>query len=183
MAELVEALAKANVAAIGFDFLFSETDRPTGDLRACAAGAGRGARPTGVRGAGATATPPSRRPSRGVRWCSASFSRRPTTARRRASTTKAGFSFVGDPPTDFVDPFQRRAGADPRTRRRGGRPRLSQLAAGQRPRRPPRAPAARRQRPAPAEPGAGDAAGRAGRHRLRREVDDRLPAAPPARAR
>jgi serine phosphatase RsbU (regulator of sigma subunit)/CHASE2 domain-containing sensor protein len=36
MADLVETLAKAGVAAIGFDVLFSEKDRPTGDLEACA---------------------------------------------------------------------------------------------------------------------------------------------------
>jgi len=39
MAELVEALAKANVAAIGFDVLFSEKDRPSDDTKACAQGA------------------------------------------------------------------------------------------------------------------------------------------------
>ncbi len=43
MAELVEALAKANVAAVGFDLLFSERDRASGDLAACAAGPGRSA--------------------------------------------------------------------------------------------------------------------------------------------
>ena len=39
MAQLVEALAKANVAAIGFDVLFSEKDRPSDDMKACAQGA------------------------------------------------------------------------------------------------------------------------------------------------
>ena len=39
MAELVDALVKANVAAIGFDVLFSEKDRPGGDAKACAQGA------------------------------------------------------------------------------------------------------------------------------------------------
>src|SRR5208337_5259099 len=43
MAELVETLAKAGVAAIGFDVLFSEKDRPSGDVKACAAGAPRSA--------------------------------------------------------------------------------------------------------------------------------------------
>jgi hypothetical protein len=32
----IEALAKANVAAIGFDVLFSEKDPPSDDLKACA---------------------------------------------------------------------------------------------------------------------------------------------------
>jgi adenylate cyclase len=36
MASLVEALAKANVAAIGFDVLFSEKDQPSQDQKACA---------------------------------------------------------------------------------------------------------------------------------------------------
>ena len=39
MADLVDALAKADVAAIGFDFLFSEKERPSGDMKACAQGA------------------------------------------------------------------------------------------------------------------------------------------------
>src|SRR5947209_3268664 len=37
-AQLVEALAKANVAAIGFDVLFSEKDRLTEDPKFCARG-------------------------------------------------------------------------------------------------------------------------------------------------
>ena len=36
MASLVDALAKANVAAIGFDVLFSEKDQPSEDEKACA---------------------------------------------------------------------------------------------------------------------------------------------------
>ena len=36
MASLVEALAKANVAAVGFDVLFSEKDQPSEDQKACA---------------------------------------------------------------------------------------------------------------------------------------------------
>ena len=36
MASLVDALAKANVAAIGFDVLFSEKDQPSEDVKACA---------------------------------------------------------------------------------------------------------------------------------------------------
>jgi adenylate cyclase len=36
MASLVDALAKANVAAIGFDVLFSEKDQPNEDQKACA---------------------------------------------------------------------------------------------------------------------------------------------------
>ena len=39
LAKLVEKLVKANVAAIGFDILFSESDQPTADLKANAAGA------------------------------------------------------------------------------------------------------------------------------------------------
>jgi adenylate cyclase len=40
MAELVEALTKANVAAIGFDILFSEKDQLSGDVKACGQGSG-----------------------------------------------------------------------------------------------------------------------------------------------
>ncbi len=89
-------------------------------------------------------------------------------------TTKAGFSFVGDPPTSLVTALQRRAGADPRARRRrGGLGFLNWLPDNDR--------VVRRvpllldsQWPDPAEPRDRDAAGRPGRVGLYREVDDRL---------
>ena len=43
MADLVEALVKANVAAIGFDYLFSEKDQAAGDVAKCAEGGGHSA--------------------------------------------------------------------------------------------------------------------------------------------
>ncbi len=43
MADLVEALDKAKVAAVGFDFLFSEKDRPKAMSAACAEGAAHSA--------------------------------------------------------------------------------------------------------------------------------------------
>ncbi len=105
MADLVEALAKAEVAAIGFDFLFSEEDRPSGDRAACAPGAGRSADAAsrcaqGVDGDAAFAQAILGRPVvLGVFLT-------PTPNGARASlATKAGFSFVGDPPTDLVAGF------------------------------------------------------------------------------
>ena len=105
MADLVQALAKANVAAIGFDFLFSEKDQSGGDPAACAAGAGRGAE-TAARceeradGDAALAQAIQGRPVvLGVFLT-------PTHNGSQASlATKAGFSFIGDPPTDLVTHF------------------------------------------------------------------------------
>ena len=43
MADLVDKLAEAKVAAIGFDVLFSEKDRPIDNVKACVASAVYGA--------------------------------------------------------------------------------------------------------------------------------------------
>jgi adenylate cyclase len=103
MADLVEALVKANVAAIGFDYLFSEQDQ-SGDAAACAAG-GRSADAAArcaERASGDTALAQAiqgRPVVLGVYLT-------PTHNGSQASlTTKAGFSFVGDPPNDFVSHF------------------------------------------------------------------------------
>jgi adenylate cyclase len=105
MAELVEALAKAKVAAIGFDFLFSERDRANGDLLACAAG----------RGLSADTAARCRERSDGDAALAQAIQGRPVVlgvfltpthnGSQASLTTKAGFSFVGDPPTDFVAHF------------------------------------------------------------------------------
>ena len=98
-------------------------------------------------------------------------------------TTKAGFSFVGDPPMPFLDQLKGSACSDSRSCGRRERPRFSQLDAGRRPRRSSRAAPARRQRPDPAESGDGDAARRPRRVGLCREIHDRLSEARRARAR
>ena len=106
MAELVDALTKAHVAAIGFDFLFSENDRPGADAAACASGGNRGAGEAArcqgrVDGDAAFAQALQGSPVvLGVYLT-------PTHNGSQASlATKAGFSFVGDPPTDFVAHFR-----------------------------------------------------------------------------
>src|SRR5271166_393374 len=105
MAELVDTLAKAKVAAIGFDVLFSERERPSGHLKAC-----EEARP--------------RRPDEAERCAenadgdtalAHAIDGRPVvlgfflTATHNGSqaslATKAGFSFVGDPPTPYLSQF------------------------------------------------------------------------------
>ena len=105
MAELVDALAKANVAAIGFDFLFSEKDKPNADVATCAAGAARGPE---------TVSRCQERAGGDAVFAQALQGRpvvlgvflTPTHNGSQASlTTKAGFSFVGDPPTEFVNHF------------------------------------------------------------------------------
>ena len=105
MAQLVEALAKAHVAAIGFDVLFSEADRPSGDMKACMQGA--------VHAADAEARC-QERVDGDVAFAHAIADRSvvlgvfltPTHNGSQASlTTKAGFSFVGDPPNPFLDKF------------------------------------------------------------------------------
>ena len=105
MAELVETLAKAGVAAIGFDVLFSEKDRPSGDVKACAAGAPRSADATSrclerADGDVAFAHAMADRPVvLGVALT-------PTHNGSQASlTARAGFSFIGDPPNPFLDKF------------------------------------------------------------------------------
>jgi len=105
MADLVEALVKANVAAIGFDFLFSEKDRAAGDAGGCAAGTDRGPESdSGCRGRvdgdAALAHAIAGRPVVLGAYLT------PTHNGSQASLApKAGFSFVGDPPTDLVTPF------------------------------------------------------------------------------
>ena len=101
MAELVDALVKANVAAIGFDVLFSEKDRPGGNAKACAQGAQRAdqaarceERADGdITFAHAIADRP----------VALGFFLTPTHNGAQASLmTKAGFSFIGDVPTAFI---------------------------------------------------------------------------------
>jgi adenylate cyclase len=106
MAELVEALVNANVAAIGFDFLFSEKDRPNGDVGNCAAGAGRSADSASrceerVDGDAALA-----QAIEGHPVVLGSFLTPTHNGSEASLTTKAGFSFVGDPPTEFVADFK-----------------------------------------------------------------------------
>ena len=105
IAELVETLAKANVAAIGFDVLFSEKDRPSADAKACLEGP--------VHSADAAARCQERADG-DVAFAHAVADRpgvlgvflTPTHNGSQASvTTKAGFSFVGDPPNPFLDKF------------------------------------------------------------------------------
>ena len=106
MADLVEALVKANVAGIGFDYLFSEQDSVDTDKGACAsAGSARSADQAErcaerANGDSALAQAVQGRPVvLGVYLT-------PTHNGAQASlTTKAGFSFVGDPPNDFVGHF------------------------------------------------------------------------------
>ena len=105
MAQLVEALAKANVAAIGLDVLFSEKDRPSDDVKACAQGSVHRAD---------DAERCERRADSDLAFAHA-VTDRPvvfgtllTTTHNGSQasfTTKAGFSFVGDqgePPTAFL---------------------------------------------------------------------------------
>ncbi len=103
MAELVEALAKANVAAIGFDVLFSEKDRPSDDTKACAQGAVHRAD---------EASHCEERADPDVAFAHA-IADRPVVlgvlltqthnGAQASLATKAGFSFVGDAPTPFVN--------------------------------------------------------------------------------
>ena len=106
MAELVDALVKANVAAIGFDVLFSEKDRPSGDIKACAREALHSAD---------EAERCEERADGDVAFAHAIADRpvvlgvflTPTHNGSQASLTpKAGFSFVGDPPTPFLNQLQ-----------------------------------------------------------------------------
>jgi len=103
MAELVEALAKANVAAIGFDVLFSEKDRLSDDTKACAQGTVHRAD---------EASHCEERADPDVAFAHAIADRpvvlgvflAPTHDGAQASlATKAGLSFVGDYPTEFVN--------------------------------------------------------------------------------
>ena len=106
MADLVDKLAKANVAAIGFDVLFSEKDRPTDSATAC------------QRAAVHRADDVERCEERAdgdVAFAHAIAGRpvvlgeflTPTHEGAQASlTTKAGFSFIGDPPNSFISQFR-----------------------------------------------------------------------------
>ena len=106
MADLVDKLAEAKVAAIGFDVLFSEKDRPIDNVKACVASA--------IYGADA-ASHCEERADGDVAFAHAIADRpgvlgvflTPTLNGAQASlTTKAGFSFVGDPPTSFLNQLQ-----------------------------------------------------------------------------
>ena len=101
MAQLVDALAKAGVAGIGFDVLFSEPDQASGDAKACAAG-GRSAD---------QAMRCAERADGDLAFAHAIKDRpvalglflTPTHNGSQASLTpKAGFSYVGDPPTTLL---------------------------------------------------------------------------------
>ena len=105
MAELVETLTKANVAAIGFDVLFSEKDRPSDDMKACAQGAVHRADDT---------SRCEERADGDITFANAIAGSpvvlgdvlTPTHNGAQASlTTKAGFSFVGEAPTPFISHF------------------------------------------------------------------------------
>ncbi len=106
MGDLVDKLVKADVAAIGFDVLFSEKDRPSGNLNACARGAVHSADAVSrceesADGDVAFAHAIADRPVvLGVYLT-------PTHNGSQASlATKAGFSFVGDPPMPFLNQEQ-----------------------------------------------------------------------------
>ncbi len=105
MAALVEALAKANVAAIGFDFLFSEQDRASAQAGDCASAADRGADAVAhcqERGSGDTALAHS---IQGRPVVLGVFLMSSHNGSQASLTTKAGFSFVGDPPNNLVTHF------------------------------------------------------------------------------
>ncbi|HTR14586.1 MAG TPA: adenylate/guanylate cyclase domain-containing protein [Roseiarcus sp.] len=104
MAELVDTLAKAKVAAIGFDVLFSEKDRPSDQLKACAGAVHR-----------ADAA------ERCAEWADGDIAfahaiqDRPVVlgvlltethnGSQASLTPKAGFSFVGDNPSQYLTHF------------------------------------------------------------------------------
>jgi len=106
MADLVNRLVAAHVAAIGFDVLFSEKDRPTGDVKACAASAVHSAD---------EASHCEERADGDVAFAHA-IGDRPvvlgvflTATHNGAQASlmpKAGFSFVGDPPMPFLNQLQ-----------------------------------------------------------------------------
>jgi adenylate cyclase len=105
MALLVEALAKAHVAAIGFDVLVSEKDPPSDDLKACAQGAHRADEESRCQ----------ERADGDLAFAHAITDRpvvlgiflTPTHNGSQASLmAKGGFSFIGDPPTSFIKDFR-----------------------------------------------------------------------------
>jgi adenylate cyclase len=101
MGRLVDALTKAGVAAIGFDYLFSEPDQSAGDSAACARG-------------GQSPDQAARCEERadGDLAFSRSIADRPVVlgvfltpthnGSQASLTPKAGFSFVGDQPTSLL---------------------------------------------------------------------------------
>ena len=127
MADLVEALVKANVAGIGFDYLFSEQDsatpiraparRPGGGRRS--GGAVRRARERRLRARAGHPGPPGR----------ARRLPHPDAQRLAGESHDQGRIFLRRRPAERLRrPFQGRARADPRAQRGGGRPRLPELA-------------------------------------------------------
>ena len=106
MAELVDRLVKANVAAIGFDVLFSEKDQPGGEVKACAKSAARSADEAShceerADGDKAFAHAIAGRPVvLGV------FLTQTHNGAQASLTAKAGFSFVGDSPAPFLNQLQ-----------------------------------------------------------------------------
>ncbi len=99
MADLVDNLSKAKVAAIGFDVLFSENERSSEDMKACAKSAVHSAdceqRADGdVTFAHAIAGGPV---VLGI------YLTESHNGAQASLTTKAGFSFVGDPPMPFLN--------------------------------------------------------------------------------
>ena len=106
MAQIVDTLAKANVAAVGFDFLFSEKERLADDAKACAKAA--------IRGADQVARCEERADG-DIAFANALSDRpvvlgvflTPTHDGARASLgTKGAFSYVGDSPADFLNHFK-----------------------------------------------------------------------------
>ena len=102
MASLVEVLAKANVAAIGFDVLFSEKDQPSEDQKACAGQPVHSADQTAhceerADGDVAFAHAISGRPV----VLGTFFTTTPNAAKTRL-VPKGSFSFVGETPTSLL---------------------------------------------------------------------------------
>jgi adenylate cyclase len=102
MASLVEALAKANVASVGFDVLFSEKDQPSQDQKACANATVRSADQTAhceerADGDVAFAHAISARPV----VLGTYFTTTPNAANTRL-VPKGSFSFVGETPNSLL---------------------------------------------------------------------------------
>ena len=112
MASLVEVLAKANVAAIGFDVLFSEKDQPSEDQKACARRPFTARTRRRAARSGPTAMSPSPTRSPAGRSFLARSSPRPRTPPKPGSSRKGLFVHRRDP--DLAPrPPERRAPADP----------------------------------------------------------------------
>ncbi len=105
MGDLVDALAAAKVAAVGFDFLFSEEDT-AGDATGCAAAAGAHSADAAARCAGSASGDAALAQAIQGRPVVLGVYLTPTHNGSRASlTAKAGFSFVGDQPGSLVVGF------------------------------------------------------------------------------